>query len=188
MFAMWLNSMFETILSLKINMINVELETKCFLTINHVKQIKIGLVFLRSTLTFCIFVLYSNSIQLQCDNNSSGLSQNIYSCTPLNNSIANNEIRSLNPFNYNILNLLHTYLLNTVLVITIWSENWSICHSGSPYPTMATKWMNAWYFGAHPWPKSWLFEMWLNSMFEMILSLKTKYYKCRTWNKMFFNN
>ena len=121
MFIIKLNYLFEMILSLRIpydksiNQNNVLMRT-----IHHVKQIAIILVFLCSPLNFCLFVLYSNSIHKQCDNNPPVPSQINYSCTRLNNPITNSGIIILNPLNANIPALLHTYWQGTVLVHTRW--------------------------------------------------------------------
>ena len=89
-------------------MMTVEIKTIVMRTIHHIKQIAIRLVFLCSPLTLCTCVLSSNSIRKQCDNNHSVSSQITYSCTQLNHSTTNSEIRILNPLNATISSLSHT--------------------------------------------------------------------------------
>ena len=123
--------------------------------IHHVKLIDIKLVFLCSLLTFCIFVLSSNTIHKQSDNNPYGSRQSTHSFTQFNASITNSEIRILNPFISMIMGLLHTYWLDTVMLQTRWLENWLIYGSVSSSFTMATESTNAWFCGVHLWTKEW---------------------------------
>ena len=72
------------------------------------KKLSIRPVFLCSPLILCLLVISLDSIHKQCDNNPSELRQKTNVCTKLNNSIANSEIRSLNPLNAKLSDLLYT--------------------------------------------------------------------------------
>ena len=85
------------------------------INIHHFKLIAIRLVFLFSPLTFCFFLFSSNSIHKKIDNNPYGQRQIIYSCTRLNNSIANSDITSLN------------HLSATIMVLTYAHTDWIKC-------------------------------------------------------------
>ena len=115
---------------------------QCFSLLHHIKKIAIRPVFICSPLTFCIFVLSSNSIHKQCDNNPSGSSKITYFCKRMSDSIANSEISILNPLKATLPDLSHTYWLLTVLVCTRWLENRSIYRSGFSWFTMSTKLTN----------------------------------------------
>ena len=140
--------------------------------LHHTKQIAIRLVFMCYSLTFCLFLLSSNSIHKQYDNNPSGSRQITYLCTWLNYAITNSDIRRLNPLNVTLLTLSHTDRLLKVLICIRWSENWSIYRSGLSYFTMVTELTNTWYFGAHLLPKAWdvcnvtEFHAWNDAVYE----------------------
>ena len=116
--------------------------TAAFRPASLCKKIEIRPVFLCSLITFCLFLLSSNSIHKECDNNPPILRQIKYSYKKLNDSITISDIKILNPLNANLPALSHTHWLVTVLVRTTWSENRSIYHSSLSYSTMATKLTN----------------------------------------------
>ena len=89
---------------------------KQFGILHHTKQIVIRPVFLWSPLTFCVFVLYLNSIHKKIDKNLSLSSKITFSCTWLNNSITNSEFIILNPLNATLPYLLY--------VQTDWIQYW----------------------------------------------------------------
>ena len=93
---------------------------QCFSLLHHIKKIAIRPVFICSPLTFCIFVLSSNSIHKQCDNNPSGSRQITYLCKRMKNSIINIDTNILSTLNAILLALLYADWLDTVLVRTRW--------------------------------------------------------------------
>ena len=88
--------------------------------IHQFKPIKIRPVFMCSPLTFFLFLLSENSIHNQSYNNPSGLRQSNHSCTRLNYSTTNGDIRILNPLGNTLSDLFHTEWLNRVPVRPPW--------------------------------------------------------------------
>ena len=62
-----------------------------------------------SPLTLYFYLLSSNSIYKQCDNNPSTARKSTYFCTGLKKPINNSEIISLNPLNATLLDLSHAH-------------------------------------------------------------------------------
>ena len=100
----------------------------------------------------------------------------------MKNPITNSEIISLNNLNVTVSALSHVDCLDTVTVQTRLSGKRMICRSGSAYFTMEPELTNAWSFGAHLLTLLGFFSMWLNSMLEIILSLRIKYDNSRNRN------